>query len=260
MRMIPVLDLKQGLVVQGIRGERDRYRPVQSVLTPSSQPLDVARALQRETHCATFYIADLDAIQRTGSHRDVIRQLADDLTAELWIDAGIADPATVRRWLDAGADRAVIGSETLPSLDRLDAMCQVHPVERLVFSLDVKGGRLLAAGKLADWKPLQVLAYLAQRGWSDIILLTLDRVGTGTGPDCALLAAAHQRAPGLALTVGGGVRTPDHLRQLATAGAAGVLLASALHHGWIRGPDLAEFTNAGGEVGNSQDRCLPSET
>jgi phosphoribosylformimino-5-aminoimidazole carboxamide ribotide isomerase len=260
MRIIPVLDLKQGLVVQGIRGERDLYRPVRSVLTSSSQPPDVARALQRETHCAAFYIADLDAIQGTGDQLGVVRQLAAELDADLWVDAGIADPASVQRLLDAGAGRAIIGSETLAGLDRLAALCQAQPPERLLFSLDVKGGRLLAADpQLAELEPLQVLAYLAQWGWSDAILLTLDRVGTGAGPDRALLAAARREAPGLALIVGGGVRTPDELRELATAGASGVLLASALHQGWIRGADLVEFTNVGGGPENSQDHCLPLE-
>jgi HisA/HisF family protein len=261
MRIIPVLDLKQGLVVQGIRGERDRYRPVRSVLTPSSRPLDVARALQRETHCTAFYIADLDAIQGTGDQLHVVRQLAGELPAELWVDAGISDSASVRRLLDAGAGRAIIGSETLPGLDRLAALRRAHPLERLLFSLDVTGGRLLAGDPgLAKLEPLQVLAHLAQEGWSDAILLTLDRVGTGAGPDRVLLAAALQEAPGLALIVGGGVRTPRELRQLAIAGASGVLLASALHQGWIRGADLVEFTNVAGGPGNSQDHCLPSET
>ena len=62
MRIIPVIDLMKGEVVQAIRGDRANYRPVQSVLTRDAQPLSVARALQDATGCDEFYIADLDAI------------------------------------------------------------------------------------------------------------------------------------------------------------------------------------------------------
>ena len=51
MHIIPVLDLMNGQVVQAIRGERDTYQPIESVLTPETHPLSVARALQAETGC-----------------------------------------------------------------------------------------------------------------------------------------------------------------------------------------------------------------
>ncbi len=67
MRIIPVIDLMNGLVVQAIRGERDQYGPVHSILVPDAKPLSVAQALQDETCCNEFYIADLDAILGRGS-------------------------------------------------------------------------------------------------------------------------------------------------------------------------------------------------
>ena len=51
MQIIPVLDLMHGCVVHAVKGQRDRYKPVQSILTASSAPLDVARCLQAETKC-----------------------------------------------------------------------------------------------------------------------------------------------------------------------------------------------------------------
>src|SRR5579872_5647704 len=44
MRIVPVLDLLGGVVVRGVGGRRREYRPVVSRLTPSCDPLDVARA------------------------------------------------------------------------------------------------------------------------------------------------------------------------------------------------------------------------
>ena len=82
-----------GQVVQAIRGQREQYRPVQSVLVADAKPVSVARALQDETGSNEFYIADLDAISGRGTQYNIVRELANELKAELWIDAGITDTA-----------------------------------------------------------------------------------------------------------------------------------------------------------------------
>ena len=261
MRIIPVLDLLGGQVVQGIQGARHAYRPVNSVLTSSTHPVAVAHALQKETDCTAFYVADLDAIEGAGHHRREIAELSAQVEADFWVDAGVADPAAVRPLLEAGAGRVIIGSETLVSLKGLDAIVAAHSRDHLLVSVDVKNGRLLAGGpELAKLKPLDLVAHLATAGWRDAVLLTLDRVGTGVGPDRDLLEAARRAAPSLAFVAGGGVHTVEDLRSLAAGGAAGVLLASALHRNWIRKNDLAEFTIAATEPESSQDHPPRSET
>ena len=48
MQVIPVLDIKNRLVVRGIAGERQKYQPIQRKLVESSKPQDVARAMNWE--------------------------------------------------------------------------------------------------------------------------------------------------------------------------------------------------------------------
>jgi phosphoribosylformimino-5-aminoimidazole carboxamide ribotide isomerase len=86
--------------------------------------------------------------------------------------------------------------------------------------------------------PLVVLELLLQEGWSHFILLTLDQVGTGGGPDWELIKAARRRFPELSLIAGGGVRTLQDLEQLAACDVSGVLVATSLHRGWITRKDL----------------------
>ena len=62
MRILPVIDLKGGLVVRGVAGRRQEYRPVVSRLTPSSRPIDVAGAFRDHLGLDHLYLADLDAI------------------------------------------------------------------------------------------------------------------------------------------------------------------------------------------------------
>ena len=62
-----------------------------------------------------------------------------------------------------------------------------------------------------------------------VIVMTLDRVGAGTGPDLTTFNAVRQRAAGRTLIGAGGVRNADDLRAAQEAGAAAWLVASALH-------------------------------
>lgn len=242
MRIIPVLDLMDGQVVQAIRGERDAYQPVKSILTSETNPLSVAQILQAETGCREFYIADLDALRGKGNHWDIIRQLAAELTADLWIDAGFTHTASALKALQIGSLNIIVGSETLQHLEFLLDIEDSLPSQRLLFSIDIVKDRVLSrTSALKDLDPLAAMDFLSQRGWSQFILLTLDRVGTGAGPDWPLLSNARHRFPNLSLIAGGGARTPQDIQAMAALGLSGVLVSTALHRGWITRRDLTKM-------------------
>ncbi len=239
MKIIPVLDLMKGLVVHAVKGERERYQPVRSILAASADPLEVARCLQAETKCRAFYIADLDAIQGTGHNREAIGEIASQLDAELWVDAGVADAGSANRLVEAGADVVIIGSETLSSFQQLRFICDSVPRGKLIFSLDMARGRVLSRTEaLKGIAPSRALARLTSEGLDRFILLTLDAVGTGGGPDLPFLQGAKRDYPHHTFIAGGGVKTPDHLQALSDTGVDGVLVATSLHKGWIGKRDL----------------------
>jgi phosphoribosylformimino-5-aminoimidazole carboxamide ribotide isomerase len=261
MRIIPVLDMMGGQVVQGIQGDRAHYQPVKSVLTPSCSPLAVARALSAETGCDALYVADLDAIEGRGAQREPIRELAVEIPAHLWVDAGVQAVEAVPLWIDAGVGRVVVGSETLDSVASLDAIRAAFPAERLVFSLDLQGGQILSrCPELRALSPLSLLGRLQAGGWTHVILLTLDRVGAGGGPDWPLLEAARDGLPELMLIAGGGVRGIEDVHRLTHLGVYGVLVASALHNGRLTGKELHALTTGPAAQERSPGPCLPSGT
>jgi len=228
-----------GRVVQGLRGERQHYRAVRSCLVAGSDPLAIARALCRECDGRALYVADLDAIAGTGDHRDVVRELRERLGAEPWVDAGVGDEEAASRLLEAGVARVIVGTETLPDLGALRTVRDALPAEQMLVSVDVGDhGVLSRCPALAGRPPLAALELLADEGVTAVILLALLQVGTGAGPDLETLRAARAAFPRLRLIVGGGVRTPKDLHMLIEAGADGVLLATALHRGWITAADI----------------------
>ena len=227
MEIIPVLDLMGGAVVRAHLGDRARYRPIVTPLAPTSDPRDVARGLLRIGGFERFYIADLDAIADTGDHRAVLGRLRSELDVHLWVDAGIADFPAARDWLSSGPGDLVLGSET--QADGL-LVRRLRGDSRVVLSLDFHGDDFLG--------PPALLA--EPDAWPDrVIVMTLARIGSGTGPDLARIAAICRFAGPRRIYAAGGVRGAADLAALARAGVAGALVASCLHDGALSRAEIA---------------------
>ena len=225
--LIPVIDLMGGIVVHARAGERARYEPLRSRLADGSEAVDIVRGLVALHPFDTLYIADLNAIQRQGDHLLLIERLrAEFPQLTFWIDAGFEDVDRCRRFLDAELGELVLGSESQRDLAVLDTL---KDEPRFVLSLDFKGDERLGPGALFEHTDL----------WPErVIVMTLARIGGAAGPDLARLAAIREQAPDRRLFAAGGVRDEDDLAALAATGAAGVLLASALHGGRLTAGEL----------------------
>ena len=241
MQIIPVLDLKGGLVVRGVAGKRDLYKPVESELCSSAEPVEVAVSLWSELGLGRMYLADLDAI--TGGEADLETCASlEELGFELMIDAGIRSIAGARQ-LTRRLDGEVIAAlETLPGPRLLSELVGELGAQRVIFSLDLAAGKPLSGG--GDWPATvdEIASAAVSAGIERMILLDLAAVGIGGGPahlDRCL--AWKDRFEGLELITGGGVRNLDDLLSLRAAGVDGVLIASALHDGRIGPGELGRL-------------------
>jgi len=223
VRVVGVIDLKAGAAVHAVRGERERYRPV-------GDPLSLARTFRDALGLEELYVADLDAIGGGGAQDAIIAELARG--ARVMVDAGVSEPERARALLGLGAHRVVVGTETLTDADALERL--LGEPGAVVLSVDLRDGRPLSRDpRLAGLPAREAVARLARAGLREVIVLDLARVGSGMGPDVRLIAELHAAFPGLELLAGGGVRDAGDLRALADAGAAGALVATALHRGVI---------------------------
>ena len=239
MRVIGVIDLKAATAVHAVRGERERYRPVHSVITPDDgDPLALTRAFRSELGLDELYVADLDAITGAGENGETIAALARE--AQVMVDVGVSEPEGAQKLLELGAQRVIVGTETLSGPDALDRLLEEIP--QLVLSVDLRDGRMLSPDpQLAGLPALDAMARLHRPGLREVIVLDLARVGSGAGFDVELIAQLHAAFGELELLAGGGVRDVSDLRALRDAGAAGALVATALHRGVIGPRELAEL-------------------
>ncbi len=235
MQIIPVIDVKGGLVVAARGGDRDNYRPIETPLAPgSSDPAAVARGYLALYPFPVLYMADLDGIAGQPPNAGAVARLARDLPGlDLWIDHGAGEPSQVAAML-ALHPRAtvVIGSETLGHPQALAAVMAAY-ADRIALSLDFKGDDFLGPGTLLGDASL----------WPGrIIVMTLAAVGADAGPDLDRVAEIVKRAgPRRQVFAAGGVRHAADVKALVRVGAAGVLVASALHAGKVKAGDLFEI-------------------
>jgi len=228
--IIPVLDLKHGAVVRARAGDRASYRPIVSPLAADSGPASVLRGLLGLAPFAIVYIADLDAIAGEGNHRAALRDLAEaNPQIAFWLDGGFATLASAQPVLRSGIV-PVFGSETLAGAEALAAIRAPLGPDGFILSLDYRGGALLGKKEIERRVDL----------WpSRLILMTLDRVGTGGGPDADGLRRLRERAAPRAVFAAGGVRGEADIVALEEAGVAGALVATALHDGRLSAAALA---------------------
>lgn len=224
MQIVPVLDLKGGVVVHARRGQRDSYAPLTSPLLDGCEPVAVARALCTLCRTRTVYVADLDALAGAPIDQTVLAALA--AVTDPWVDAGATTPDEAAALRRAGVARNVVGTESL------GPGAEITPP--VVLSVDLRDGRLISPDpELADREPVAAAPLARALNVRELLVIDLARVGSGSGPPLAAVADLAAALPGVAIYAGGGVRDDADLRALESAGAAGALVATALHEGAI---------------------------
>ena len=249
MEIIPVLDLAGGLAVHARAGERARYQPVRSVLSPDcvGDPLALIRAFRERLGAERCYVADLDAIGGGAVQGSVLRRLAHlegPPGGPLLVDAGTRSPDGAMELLSLGASEVVVGLETIRAFADLRSVVEAVGRHRVVFSLDLRMGHPIvhsdrgrADGFSAD--ALSLATRAVESGVTSLVLLDLARVGTGQGVDLGLLGTLRRCLPDIRLLAGGGVRSRRDLDRMRDAGCDGTLVASALHDGSITAADVS---------------------
>ncbi len=211
MRVFFVVDIKDGLVVAAKRGERESYKPIESPIVPSSDPISVINAVKPKY----LYAADLDRITGVGDNGKVLEKLS-GLVSEMIADCGFKNDEELKNLPFV----PVVGTETF-DITRLKTRCYV--------SLDFKGKFLDASKKFKSWR--EAVEVLNSYDLYGIIVLPIHSVGT-MKPEFELVeeVIAVSDHP---VMLGGGISGVEDLSRAKEIGCSGVLVATAVHKGKI---------------------------
>jgi len=228
MLIIPVIDIYDGNVVHAHAGQRESYKNIQSPLCHGSNPLVILKALLSLHPFTTIYIADLNAIKDEGNNNGIIAQLMHDYPAIcFWLDKGICAFPSPHPLAQL---RRVVGSET--GITRAELLNQYKSSDTIL-SLDFFNNEFM--GERAVLENGDV--------WpDDIIVMSLDRVGTNLGPEISRLDQIQALAGNKRVYAAGGVRCEDDLQSLCRRNISGVLLATTLHNGKIDRQALEKYS------------------
>ena len=103
-----------------------------------------------------------------------------------------------------------------------------------MLSVDLRDGVLISPrSQLAGRGPGAAVGLARELGVRELLVIDLARVGSRAGPPLEAVAALAAALPGVDVYAGGGVRDDRDLEALARAGAAGALVATALHDGAV---------------------------
>ena len=212
MQLILAIDLRNGVVVHGSRGDRAGYRPLTWGAAPSAVPAEFVRSIGPRF----IYIADLDRNEDSGDNIEGILACA-PLVEACYEDRGCRSPADL---LSMDHVINVIGTETAGGV--LGGFAQGY------LSIDVRNGRVIPSGE----DPVSFLKSASNMAFDGCIVLNISSVGTECGlgdQPLEKMRDAYDRP----LLYGGGVATMRDLERLYEAGFDGAVVATGLHRGMI---------------------------
>ncbi|RJX16526.1 hypothetical protein CW703_00315 [Candidatus Bathyarchaeota archaeon] len=241
MKVIPVMDILNGIVVHAMMGEREKYKPIKSCICSNANPLKVASTFKK-LGFKSLYIADLDAITGKKPNLQLLKRIAEKTGLKLMVDCGSFSYIQPEKIFEVGVEKVIIGTETLQSTKNLKHILEKFGWEKIVISLDAKNGKILTNASEILNLPVEIVAKkFLEIGFKKFIFLDLSRVGSEKGINFSLVEKLQKKLIHGFLIVGGGVKSLEDVYQLDRMGVYGVLVSTALHKGKIRKEDLINF-------------------
>ena len=228
MILLPAVDILDGKAVRLARGEFDQRTVYDDDPLAAAERWVAAGA-------RALHIVDLDGAKTgTPANLEHVQRIAGRVGVPVQVGGGLRSADDVRRAVQAGASRVVLGTAAYQDVDFLDGALAEHG-DRIVVSVDARGGRLAAAGwtEQTEIPAESVVERLGARGVRRFVYSSIERDGMLSGPD---LSSAVQiaRAVRGTFVYSGGISSLDDIRALADlrqVNLAGVIVGKALYEG-----------------------------
>ncbi len=243
-RIIPCLDVKDGMTVKGINFEN---------LREAGDAVELAERYAAEGADELVFLDITATLEGRTTFVDMVRKVAFTLNIPFTVGGGISRVEDVSRLLSAGADKISINSAAVknPSLitelaNEFGSQCVVVAIDVRQSSPDAAWNVVISAGKQpTDWEAVRWAQEAENLGAGEILLTSMNNDGTKAGFALDITRAIAQNV-GIPVIASGGAGTMQHfsdvLRDEAGCGAADAALAASLFHfGEIAIPDLKSF-------------------
>jgi phosphoribosylformimino-5-aminoimidazole carboxamide ribotide isomerase len=227
VRLYPAIDILDGTAVRLVKGDFDARQ------TYASDPLSAAAAWA-QAGAEALHVVDLDGA-RCGEpvNLDHLARIASELGLPVQYGGGLRSRDAIDRALAAGATRVILGTAALRDPQLLREALAAHGPERVLVSVDTRGGLATSAGwtETGTRTAAAVFESLLADGVREIVYTDVDRDGMLEGPD---LEGVRELGSSLAaeLIYSGGIGRIEDLQGLAglhLQSLTGVIVGKALY-------------------------------
>ena len=227
VRVIPCLDVKDGRVVKGVQFVS---------LRDAGDPVEQASAYDAAGADELMFLDITASHEGRGAILDVVARTADVCFMPVGVGGGVRTVQDARRLLRAGADKVSVNTAAVEDPGLIPGCADAFGAQAVVAAIDARGreGGGWEVFTYGGRKPtgLDVVEHAVrsvERGAGEILLTSMDRDGSTTGYDTALLRAVSS-AVGVPVIASGGAGTKQHLVEAVSDGGADAVLAASIFH------------------------------
>lgn len=234
-RIIPCLDVKDGMTVKGIKFEG---------LRNVGDPIDLGAYYASQGADELVYLDISASAEGRRTFTTLVEGIAAAINIPFTVGGGISSVDDASRLLDSGADKITLNTAAVNRPGLIDEIAGKYGSQFVVVAIDAKqtdgtwrvtthGGRTLTPRTLYEWA-----AEAGERGAGEIMFTSMDHDGMRSGYPCDVFARLASILTIPVIASGGAGSIGDIADVLTTGRADAALAASIFHYGEIPIPTL----------------------
>lgn len=250
-RIIPCLDVRDGVVVKGVQFKN--HEVVGSIV-------ELARRYAEEGADELVFYDITASAHGSAVSKEWVAKVAEVINIPFAVAGGIRTVEQAETVLAYGADKISINSPALSDPDLISRLADRFGVQCVVIGIDsfydAASGEYLVKQFTGDekttvttrWRTLDWVAEVQRRGAGEIVLNMMNQDGMRNGYDIRQLKAVQEICK-VPLIASGGAGTMEHfLEAFKEADVSGALAASVFHKKIIALPELKQYLRNNGVI------------
>ncbi|KYH38696.1 MAG: imidazole glycerol phosphate synthase [Candidatus Hecatellales archaeon B24] len=226
-RIIPCLDVLNGVVVKGVNFKYLRY---------AGDPVKLAKIYEEQGADEIVFLDIGASPEGRKTMVNVVKRTAENLSIPFTVGGGIRSLQDMETLLRAGADKVSINTAAVRNPETVRLGAEKFGSQCIVVAIDAKrvkpgkwevyvnGGRT-PTGVDAVWWAGRV----EELGAGEILLTSMDADGTKMGYDLELTRTISEKV-GIPVIASGGAGTIQHIYEAFASGKADAALAASIFH------------------------------
>lgn len=245
-RIIPCLDIKDGMTVKGIK-----FLDIKQV----GDPVELGAWYAQQGADELVFLDITASHEKRKTFSDLVARIARNINIPFTVGGGISELSDADVLLSAGADKISINSSAVRNPQLIDDMAKNFGSQFVVVAIDAKqesngewivtvnGGRVPTDKRLFQWaKEAQ------ERGAGEILFTSMNHDGVKQGFANEALAELSTSLS-IPIIASGGAGKMEHFKDVFTLGKADAgLAASIFHYKEIGIPDLKQYLRTQGII------------